>query len=128
MSATSLAGRRRVALEEVGRRHEDSRRAEAALERVALPERLLQRVELPVHGEPLDRLGAQGRRPGRRGAGTTADGDPVEEHRAGAADAVLAADVRAGQAERVAEEVGEEQARLGDGLAVAPAVHRDLDP
>ena len=36
----------------------------------------------------------------------------VEEDRAGAADAVLAADVRAGQAELVAQEVAQQQARL----------------
>ena len=53
-----------------------------------------------------------------------ADGDAVEPHRAGAADAVLAADVRARQAERVADEVGEEQPRL-DELAAAAAVDGD---
>ena len=46
-----------------------------------------------------------------------AHGDAVEPHRARAADAVLAADVRAGEAERVADEVGEQQPRL-DTLAV----------
>ena len=43
--------------------------------------------------------------------------DAVEEHRARAADAVLAADVRAGQAQPVAKEVGEEQSRLDRALA-----------
>ena len=38
---------------------------------------------------------------------------PSSEDRAGAADAVLAAEVRAGQAELVAQEVGERDARLG---------------
>ena len=38
--------------------------------------------------------------------------DAVEPHRARAADAVLAADVGAGEAEAVAEEVGQEQPRL----------------
>ena len=40
----------------------------------------------------------------------------VEEHRAGAADAVLAADVRAGQTQLVPQEVAEQKARL-DGRA-----------
>ena len=39
----------------------------------------------------------------------------VHQHGAGAADAVLAADVRAGEAELVAQEVAEEQARLDVG-------------
>ena len=50
----------------------------------------------------------------------------VEDHRAGAADAVLAADVRPGKAESVADEIREEEARLDD-LAVAAAVDRKLD-
>ena len=50
--------------------------------------------------------------------------DAVEPHGAGAADAVLAADVRAGEAEAVAEEVGQEQARL-DVLDDDLAVDRD---
>ena len=53
-----------------------------------------------------------------------ADGLPVELHRAGAADAVLAADVGAGQPRLVADEVGEEQAGL-DRALVGDAV--DLD-
>ena len=55
-----------------------------------------------------------------------ADGHAVEAHRARAADAVLAADVRAGKPEAVAEEVREQQARL-DVLAVAAPVDGDLD-
>ena len=48
----------------------------------------------------------------------------VDQHRAGAADAVLAADMRAREAERAAQEVGEQQTRL-DGALVSVAVHRD---
>ena len=55
-----------------------------------------------------------------------ADGDAVEVYRAGAAHAVLAADVRTRQPERVPQEVGEEQARLHLFL-VPPAVDCDLD-
>ena len=50
-----------------------------------------------------------------------AHGAAVELHGAGAADAVLAADVRAAQAERVAQEVGQQQPVV-DVLAHAAAV------
>ena len=53
-----------------------------------------------------------------------AHGAAVEAHGAGAADAVLAADVRAAQPERVAQEVGEQQAVV-DVLVHAPAVDGD---
>ena len=55
-----------------------------------------------------------------------ADGDAVEPDGARAADAVLAPDVRPGQSERVAQEVGEQEPRL-DLFAVAPPVDRDVD-
>ena len=51
---------------------------------------------------------------------------PSSLHGARTADAVLAADVRPGEAESVPDEVGEEEARL-DLLAVAPAVDGDVD-
>ena len=54
------------------------------------------------------------------------DGGAVEEHRAGAADPVLAAHVRPRQPEAVAEKVGEQEPRL-DGLPDTPAVDRELD-
>ena len=121
MSDDLLARRRAAALEQVGGGEQDPRRAEAALEGVVRAERLLQRAPL----EPLDGLdlGAVGLH-GEQQAG--ADGDAVEPDGAGAADAVLAADVRAGQPERVAQEVGEQQARL-DLFAVAPPVDGDVD-
>ena len=50
----------------------------------------------------------------------------VDQHRAGAAHAVLAADMRAGEPERVAQEIGEQQARLDRSL-VGRAVDRHLD-
>ena len=60
-------------------------------------------------GQRLDRLDVAAlglRREHQAGA----HGAAVELHGAGAADAVLAADVRAAQAERVAQEVGQQQA------------------
>ena len=50
----------------------------------------------------------------------------VDEHRAGAADAVLAADMGAGEAELVAEEIGEEQADADVALDRL-AVHGERD-
>ena len=114
-----------VAREQVVGRHQDPRRAEAALERVVAPERLLKRCERAVPREPLDRddlcaVDLRGEQQAR------AHGDAVELHGARAADAVLAADVRPGEPELVAEEVGEEEPRL-DVLAVAPAVDGHVD-
>src|SRR5438445_531996 len=47
----------------------------------------------------------------------------VDQHRAGAAHAVLAADMGARESERVAQEIAEQQARL-DRALVGRAVHR----
>src|SRR4029077_17969674 len=51
-----------VPLEELVGGHDHARGAEAALEAMLLPEALLDRVELPILGEPLDRhdVGAVG--------------------------------------------------------------------
>src|SRR5687768_15153567 len=88
-------------------------------------ERSLKRRECAVAGEALDRdeLGAVDLR-GEEEA--RAHGDPVEPHRACPADAVLAADVRAGESDAVADEVGQQQPRL-DVLAVAATVDGDVD-
>src|SRR6185436_13236806 len=55
-----------------------------------------------------------------------AHGSPVHPHGARAAHPMLAAHVRACEPEPMPEEVGEQQSRL-DVLAVAPAVHGDVD-
>ena len=55
-----------------------------------------------------------------------ARGAAVEQDGAGAADAVLAAEMRAGEAELVAQEIGERQAHL-DLVLVALAVDRQRD-
>ena len=88
-------------------------------------ERLLQRRELAVFREPLDRLD-------RRPVGL--DGEQhaalheraVDDHRAGAAVAGVAADVAAGQVEVVANEMDEQLPRL-DLALVGRAVDRDRD-
>ena len=55
-----------------------------------------------------------------------ADGFTVEEYGAGAADAVLAADVRARQAQVVAQEIAQQQARL-DFALIRAAIYRKGD-
>src|ERR687896_2342970 len=107
-------------------RHQEPRGAEPALERVRLVECALERVQLAVRREALhgpDRaavcLGCQHQaRP---------DGLAVELDRARAAHALLASDLRAGQPRAVADEVGQERARLHVDLVGAP-VDLDADP
>ena len=53
-------------------------------------------------------------------------GAPSTDHRAGAAHAVLAADMRAGEQQVVAQEIAQQQARL-DLAPIGRAVHRDGD-
>src|SRR2546430_121769 len=55
-----------------------------------------------------------------------AHGVAIQQHGAGAAHAVLASDVRSGEAELVAQQVGEQEPRL-DGTLVPHAVDRDAD-
>ena len=82
-------------------------------------------VSGPRAGERLDGVDAAPvRLHGEEAA--AAHRDAVQEDRARAADAVLAADVRAGEPQAVAEEVGQQEPRL-DGLAHRAAVHGELD-
>src|SRR5919197_53416 len=100
-----------VRAEELDAGHDHPRRAEAALERVALPERLLERMELAAPRQALD---------GRDLAAVGLDCEhgarlhcaPVEMDRAGAADRRVAADLRPSEPEVVAEEVDEQRPRL----------------
>ena len=97
--------------------------------RVRLAERRLQRVQLGAvrGGQALDRrdrgaVGLHGEHQAR------AHRLAVHQHGAGAADAVLAADVRAGEAELVAQEVAEQQARLDlGGVGRAVDGHADAE-
>ena len=116
-----------VAREEIGERHEDAGGAEPALQRVIVLERLLQRVELAAavgerfHGGHRPALGLHRKRQAR------AHRSAVDQHRAAAADAVLAADMGAGGAEDLAEEIAQQHARLGLAGKLA-AVERQRDP
>ena len=134
-AAAQIAGQRLADLRFVRRRrlvekrlhgHQDAGRAVAALQAVAIAHRLLQRMQMFAVGrEPLDgrdRVAVGLRREHQAGA----HGSAVEDHRAGAADAVLAADMRAGEQQIVAQEIAEQQPRL-DAAPVRRAVHRDGD-
>ena len=107
-------------------RHEDAGRAESALQRVAGPEGLLQRVQ----ARAIARQSLDGVHPGAVGlhgedqAG--ARGLAVDEHRAGPAGAVLAAQVRAREAEVLAQQIREEHAR-DHARPPLGAVHEDGD-
>src|SRR6266540_4212126 len=115
----------RVALEELGGRHDHARRAEAALKPVLLPEAFLDGVELAVLGHPLDGLDLRPlaldgqERAGLHGLSVQVDG-------AGAALARVAAHVRAGESRELPDVVDEEEAGL-DVMRVLGSVdgHRD---
>ena len=109
MSTISRAGRLPLR-EQIGRGDQDAGRAEPALQRVMLVERLLQRApRQALDRAQLAAVDLDGEHQAR------AHRDAVELDRAGAADPVLAADVRARQAELVAQEVAQKQARLDLG-------------
>src|SRR5437764_2671128 len=116
-----------IAHEKIGERHQDTRRAEAALQRVIVLERLLQRVERAVRtGKRFHRRDPPSFRLHRkREAGT--GGDAVDEHRAAAAHAVLAAHVGAGRTEHVAQKIAQQHARLHLAPYLA-AVERERQP
>ena len=67
--ADRLVARVGVALEQVGGGDDQARRAEAALHRAGVEERLLHRVQRAAVGERLDRAARPRRRPARRGRG-----------------------------------------------------------
>ena len=90
------------AAEEIGRRHDEARRAEPALHGARLRERLLHRVERTVSGEALHGhhvvpVGLRGEDQAR------ADELAVEKDRARAALALLAGVLGAGQLEAIAQ-------------------------
>src|SRR4029453_6584894 len=120
-----LAGRR-VVREQVGGRDDQARRAEAALHRTGLRERLLHRVQLPAPGKPRDRDAVVAARLRGEDEAPTHE-PPLEQHRARAALTLLARVLRARQAEPLAQR--EEQALALPDLRLALlAVDRQLDP
>ena len=107
-------------------RGQEAGRAEAALEAVALGKGLLHRRQRPVASrEALDSRDLRAvHADSEQQAG--AHGRPIQQDRAGAADSVLAADVRAGQPEVVANAVGQ-QAAGRDARDHGCAVHGEAD-
>src|ERR687898_909418 len=117
--AELLVARVRVLADERLHRHEEARRAEAALEGVRLVESALKRMELAVRGQPLHGLERPAVRLHREHQ-ARAHGLSVELDGARAADALLAADLRPRQPCLVPDEVGQERAWLDVPLIGAP--------
>src|SRR5688572_28027154 len=95
---------------------------------MALPEGALENAQAAGGREPLDRGDLGALELGRQEQAAPG-GAAVHEDRAGAAHAVLAADVRAREPEILAEEVGERAASRDAGRHVPPVdaeAHRDL--
>ena len=115
-----------VLAQEAVERHQDAGGAEAALQRVVALERRLQDAEAAgrwreaFHRPDLAAVDLHGER--EAGARRLA----VDDDRAGAADAVLAADMGAGCADLVAQEIGQQQPRFGLARARA-AVQREAN-
>src|SRR5713226_4073485 len=109
-----------IALEELRRRHDHARRAEAALQPVLLPEGVLDRVQLAVLGHAFDRgdLRAVGL-DGQHGAGL--HGLAIQMDGAGPALAGVAAHVRAREPGQLADEVHEQEPGL-DVMRVSDAI------
>src|SRR5260370_37760207 len=113
-----VLGRVRVLVQEVGGRHDETRRAVAALQAVLVPERLLDRVQLAVFGHALDRGQALALGLDRK-HGAALDGFAVDQDRARAALARVAADTASGEPELVAQVVHEQESRLDLSLVLA---------
>ena len=103
--------------------HQKARCAEATLHAVGFPERFLQGMQVVWSSQSLDSedlvsVSLHGEHQAR------ADRLSIEQDRARSAHAVLAADVCAGQAKVVAQEIAQQQTRL-DGPLVLRAVDGD---
>jgi hypothetical protein len=113
-------------IEEIDRCQDHTRRTETALQSVSPAECLLHRMHPSSIGEPFDgrdfRLARLDR---EHDAGT--DRLAVEQDRAGAANAMLAADMDTGHAQDVTQEIRKQGARLGDA-AQPRAIDAKLRP
>ena len=117
--------RRGIVLQQLVRRHDHPGRAETALQPVLVPEGFLDRMQRAVAAQPFDgrnraAVGLDGE------TGARPDGDSVEEDRARAALARVAADLRAGDASQIADEVHQQQAGFYVAL-ISTAVDRQAD-
>ena len=105
--------------------HQEAGRAVAALQAAVLGERLLERVKRTVARKPLDRRHRAALRLHREREARL-DDTAVDEHRAGAAHASLAAALGAGQREIIAQQVAEQAPRRRlDFVGVAVDGERD---
>ena len=111
--------------QEILRRHQDAGGTEPALQRVVPAKGNLQRRQVSASGQPLDRAQLAAVHLNREQEAATHRGS-VHDHRAGAADAVLAADVRPGETQAMPKEVRQQQPRL-HRLDVAAPVDRHVD-
>src|SRR5215470_20343126 len=94
-------------------------RAEAALQGMMLAEARLQGRETLILREPFDGDDLTALRLHRQHQ-AAAHGLAVEEHSAGAANSMLAADMRAGEPQLMAQAIGERQARFDCNLDLTP--------
>ena len=116
----SARGPARRLLQQILCRHQHSRRTEAALQRVAVAERRLQIGDLTAVGQSFDRLNRCVMRLYRQHQAGAHD-FAVDAHGAGAANPVLAPDMRAGQFQMLPQEVRQIQPRQHmriDALAI----------
>src|SRR5436190_6459503 len=115
-----LLGWLRMPGEKLRRRHQYAGAAEAALQSVMAPERLLQIVQLArARAQALDRLDVAALR--LHGVEQTrAHRATLEQNGAGAADAVLATHMRAVRMQHVPQEIGKKHARLGLAAHLSP--------
>src|SRR5262249_679241 len=117
---------RRLLLVEQGLgRQQEPGRTEPALQPVVLAERLLDGVESLAVGQAFHRH-QRAAIELEREEQAASDRLTVEQHRAGAAHAVLAADVGAGEVEVVAEKIGQRRPGL-DGPGIRAAVDGEAD-
>src|SRR5262245_21147714 len=123
MRTDRFAARNAARCQQFLRAEQHARRAEAALQRVARDEGLLQIGDLAAVGHPLDGIDARAvalHRPHQAAAHHRA----VDAHAAGPADPMLAAHVAAGEPGGLAQEVNQRRARV-DAFAHLLAVHAD---
>ena len=111
----------RLAFQHAGDQHEKARRAEAALQAVMLHEGALQRVELVAVGQAFD--GADLFAVGLyREHQARAHRLAIDQHGAGAAHAVFAADMRAGLSAILADRIDQRAARLDPNGVARPLI------
>src|SRR5215207_1196008 len=117
----------RISLQRVNRQHQETRRAEAALQPVMRHECALHRMQRVALGQTLDgadRLSLRLHREHQAGAHRLV----ADDYRAGAAHAMLAADVRAGLAAVLADRIDQRFARLDvNGVVAAVDAKGDVN-